>query len=87
MLYLTDLNMKAYIHELIEKLRLFCIDYLKTKENFKEANIETQLFLNLRYEGTDTGIMSEASSIKIAKEYAVNDFEANFLKRFKIYKK
>ncbi len=73
---LSKENMDSYILGRIDRLKSICIDYLTTKENFHYENIVVEIYLNLRFEGTDTSIMTSSEELK--SEY----FEKIFLKNY-----
>jgi N-methylhydantoinase A/oxoprolinase/acetone carboxylase beta subunit len=54
---LNEETMKYYIQDRIDHLKNLCKQYLVEKEKFSESNITMKAFLNIRYKGTDTGIM------------------------------
>lgn len=48
-----------YIDEHLEKLEQHCRAHLQEQQNFSE--IQTQVYLHLRYEGTDCALMCQPS--------------------------
>ena len=54
---LNEEIMKNYIQDRINHLKMSCKKYLIEKENFPESNITMKVYFNIRYQGTDTGIM------------------------------
>ena len=75
---LSQENMDSYILKRIDQLQSMCIDYLTTKEKFASENIFVEIYLNLRFEGTDTGIMTSSSG-----ELKSECFEQIFLDKYK----
>jgi 5-oxoprolinase (ATP-hydrolysing) len=70
-----DNYLKDRIDKLVEKSKA----YLKT-EGFSTAHIQTEIFLNIRYQGTDTGIMCKTQSdMRDAISYL--GFENSFLEK------
>ena len=80
---LNEENMKNYIQGRIKHLKDVCRRYLTEKEGFSEENITMREFLNIRYQGTDTGIMSAPLDQANDTELSHHDFEESFLKRYK----
>jgi 5-oxoprolinase (ATP-hydrolysing) len=79
---LNNNNMHSYIHKRIEHLRNECIQHLINKENFDLESIEAEVFLNLRYQGTDTGIMCSPERIKVTvSELEHTEFEQVFINK------
>jgi 5-oxoprolinase (ATP-hydrolysing) len=79
---LNSTNMHFYIHQRIENLRIECINHLINKENFDTNSIETEVFLNLRYQGTDTGIMcSPEVKIENLSKLENTEFEKVFINK------
>ena len=54
---LNEETMKNYIINRIKHLKYSCKQYLVEKEKFSESNVTMKVFLNIRYQGTDTVIM------------------------------
>ena len=79
---LNEDTMKNYIKDRIIHLKNICKKYLIEKENFSESNIRMKVFLNIRYQGTDTGIMSSPTEQNDNVELSHHDFENAFLKRY-----
>jgi 5-oxoprolinase (ATP-hydrolysing) len=79
---LNEETMENYIQERIKHLKNACRKYLFEKEKFPESNISMRVFLNIRYEGTDTGIMSSPYNHDENVELNHFDFETAFLKRY-----
>lgn len=79
---LNDQSLQTYVLNRIEALRLECIQHLVEKENFDPKSIDTEIYLNLRYQGTDTGMMC-SSHVKREKvhEFRSNDFQESFLQK------
>lgn len=83
-LALSQANLDTYVYDRIENLKEVCIAHLQSKENFSKDSIEIEIYLNLRYLGTDTGIMcSVLKPFSNLKELTCFDFEASMQKRFK----
>lgn len=79
--------MKNYINERILNLKNNCKKYLIEKEGFIEENISMRVYLNIRYQGTDTGIMTSIRDNHDDKnELTQLDFEKSFLERYMLYK-
>ena len=78
-LELTSLNMDKFILNRIEYLQEKCKEYLIERENFAEYCIELEVFLNLRYDGTDTKLMCLAK--KSLTDLTYLDFERSFVER------
>jgi 5-oxoprolinase (ATP-hydrolysing) len=75
-------NMRGYIENRVKVLREECVKHLIKKENFDQDSIETEVYLNLRYYGTDTGIMCSLEGIKAEIEQLDHtDFEAVFVNK------
>ncbi|CAI0472680.1 unnamed protein product [Linum tenue] len=49
------------------------------EQGFREGNITTETYLNLRYEGTDTAIMVKGS---VNEDGSVSDYDVEFVKMF-----
>jgi 5-oxoprolinase (ATP-hydrolysing) len=82
-LLLSESSLKDYVLDRIESLRLDAIKHLIEKENFKPESIDTEIYLNLRYHGTDTGMMCSSLVKKSAvHQLQVNDFRQAFLQRY-----
>ena len=76
--------MKGYVCARIQNLADECIEHLMRKENFERDSIVTEIYLNLRYEGTDTGIMCTPETSKVnAYELKHDEFEKVFFNRYK----
>ena len=84
-LLLNEVNMVNYVYQRIEHLKEICINYLISKEKIANDSIEIEIFLNLRYQGTDMGIMCTPSKMytKNIKEMNYRDFENLFIKKYK----
>lgn len=82
-LSLSDESLKSYVLDRIETLRRECIQHLVDKENFQKESIDTEVYLNLRYQGTDSGMMC-SSVIKKSnvQELSSNDFQQAFLQKY-----
>lgn len=77
-------SMVAFVRERIHVLRDKCVEHLVGKEEFDEADVITQVFLNLRYDGTDSGIMCQAVGSDESREggkFEYTDFKESFLQR------
>ena len=81
-LQLNEVNMKSFVNKRIETLRKKCIEYLIHKENFTNENIDTNVFLNLRYDGTDSGIMCQATAGSDPNNLKFSDFNESFVHRY-----
>ena len=81
---LNQASFEEYVHERIEDLREICMAHLINKEKFLPDSIETEVYLNLRYLGTDTGIMcSPSKTYSHVKELKYADFQNVFETRYK----
>jgi 5-oxoprolinase (ATP-hydrolysing) len=79
---LSSNAMKEYIHKRIDHLKNEAIEHLKMKENFDSKAIEIEIFLNLRYKGTDSGIMCSPETNKLdVFELEHSEFEQVFLNK------
>ncbi|OON22499.1 hydantoinase/oxoprolinase, partial [Opisthorchis viverrini] len=70
---------------LITKLVNEATDRL-VSEGFDKSRIDTEVFLHMRYEGTDGALMCQANQVNNHSEKAVpsyGDFEASFVERYK----
>jgi 5-oxoprolinase (ATP-hydrolysing) len=76
-LELNKANMIEFVSKLITKLNTQCIQFLIENENFDKNEIETEVFLNLRYEGTDTSLM--CSSID---NNDISKFISSFIQKY-----
>lgn len=56
-LELTQSNIDNYILKRITNLKQICSDYLVNREKFPLESVKCEVYLNLRFEGTDTGII------------------------------
>ena len=79
---LNESNMDSYISKRIQALKLKATRHLIVKENFGEQNIKTIIFLNLRYHGTDCGIMCLAKE-SLGFQLTAADFEKSFIEKLK----
>ncbi|TGZ66496.1 hypothetical protein CRM22_005298 [Opisthorchis felineus] len=73
------------IGKLITKLVNKATDRL-VSEGFDRSRIVTEIFLHMRYEGTDGALMCQANQVNNHSEKAVpayGDFEASFVERYK----
>jgi 5-oxoprolinase (ATP-hydrolysing) len=81
-LELNDANLKAYVLGRIECVKGECIDHLVKKENFEPSSIEAEIYLNLRYNGTDTGMMCSSREKRLTvSELTSSDFREAFLEK------
>ncbi|CAF0710424.1 unnamed protein product [Brachionus calyciflorus] len=81
---LNEINMENLVIDQIEQLQAECIKDLIDKENFTKDSIETEIYLNLRYTGTDTGIMCSADIYRASpRDLKHTDFLSSFLNRYK----
>lgn len=79
---LSDETLRSYVLGRVETLRLECIRHLVEKENFNTSSIDTEIYLNLRYQGTDTGMMCSSLVKKTnVHELSANDFRDAFLQK------
>ena len=60
-LLLDEANMTGYMSARIEALSRATVDYLCEREHFEREQCSVQVFLNLRYADTDTGMMCQAA--------------------------
>ena len=74
--------MKNYVETRINSLKLQCKEFLISKEGFNENNIYYEIYLNLRYQGTDTAIMCHPLDRSKEKNFDSNDFQQSFLNRY-----
>lgn len=81
-LQLNETNMKTFVLNRIESLRNKCVNYLIHKENFTAENVKTNVFLNLRYDGTDSGIMCQAIVGSDQNNLQLSDFSQSFVHRY-----
>lgn len=82
-LKLDEINMNKYVLNRIEYLKSECVKHLIEKENFVPESIETETFLNLRYLGTDTGIMcSHENQIRDLSQLKFTDFQQSFINKY-----
>ncbi len=79
-LELNEINMNGFVMSRIEEMSQRCIKHLCQKEDFKLEDCEANVFLNLRYNGTDTGIMCQVKA-REGGEFRYDDFANNFLER------
>ncbi len=80
---LTQISLDTYVYERVDCLKEICIEHLKTKENFTNDSIEIEIFLNLRYLGTDTGIMCRVlKSYSKVTELTCADYESCMKRNF-----
>jgi 5-oxoprolinase (ATP-hydrolysing) len=74
-------TMDEYIRERInileDKSKVHLIN-----EGFSEECVHTEIFLNIRYQGTDTSIMCKAQSLRHAENTSYLDYENSFLERY-----
>ena len=81
-LELNELNMQNFILKRAQVLKINCKNYLKEKENFSDDCIELEVFLNLRYSGTDTKLMCLPKLKKDSQDVSYLDYEKSFIERF-----
>ena len=83
-LLLNEENMKNYVLNGIESLKNQAIDHLMQKEHFSRDSIEIEVYLNLRYKGTDTGIMcSSIEDVEQVEDLKYFHFEKSFIRKYK----
>ena len=83
-IYLNQINMNNLVIDQIEVLQKQCIKDLVEKENFSLDSIEIEYYLNLRYHGTDTGIMCSPHVYRSCPtELKHTDFLTSFLDRYR----
>ncbi|XP_077982211.1 5-oxoprolinase-like isoform X2 [Glandiceps talaboti] len=74
-----------YIDDRIEAMKKKCVEELE-RQGFERSHIETEAFLNLRYEGTDWDLMTPATDAEYkphAESCQHGDFEKAFTDRYK----
>jgi len=83
-LKLNETNINNYISKRIEHLKSLCTEYLLKNEKFTLDKIQNEVYLNLRFEGTDTGIMtrSNAEDNSLNSDYFEKKFLDNYQKEY-----
>lgn len=82
-LQLNEINMNTYITKRILHLKSLCTQYLIKNEKFTLDKIQNEVYLNLRFEGTDTGIMTRSNDNKILNsDYFERKFIDNYQKEY-----
>lgn len=74
-------NVTGYISQRVDVLKQECVQHLINHENFKPEAVETEVYLNLRYQGTDTGIMCSRRGIDSDSKLVHTDFEQIFVNK------
>ncbi|RNA32525.1 5-oxoprolinase [Brachionus plicatilis] len=83
-IFLNELNMNNLVIDQIKALQVQCIKDLVEKENFTTDSIEIEYYLNLRYHGTDTGIMCSPHVYRSSpNDLKHTDFLTSFLERYR----
>jgi 5-oxoprolinase (ATP-hydrolysing) len=81
-LELNDSHMGSYVLNRIEFLKNECIEHLIKKENFVRDRIDTEVYLNLKYVDTDTGMMCSSKKAKAnVFDLTVDDFRESFIEK------
>ena len=80
---LTQDAMSSYIKSRLKHLEEMAVDYLVKEERFARPNIVTEIYLNLRYAGTDNSIMCmPRQPAKKLADLCHSDFESTFTQRY-----
>ncbi len=79
-LELNEANMKGFVAGRIVAMSGKCVEHLCGKEEFEVGDCRADVFLNLRYDGTDTGIMCQARE-RESGQFGYKEFEDSFLER------
>lgn len=81
-LELNDQSLQNYVLERIEKLCHECVQHLVEKENFDVSSIDTEIYLNLRYNGTDTGMMCMTETKREhIRQLRADEFRNSFIQK------
>ena len=78
---LNEENVVGFVRQRIDVLSARCVEHLVDREEFKERDVSRQVFLNLRYDGTDSGIMCQAVDQEHGHAFKFSDFRDSFLQR------
>ena len=81
-LQLNQENINGFITQRLNQMKSKCVSYLIQKEKFNSDQIRVEIFLNLRYSGTDSCMMCLSKTSGELSQLKASDFRESFIQKY-----